>query len=131
VKRSRLRSSSTPLPRHARLKRYTPLKSKRSSAVTREFEDKTTGEKRLILSDADWRKMKRGLWTSRAGKKLLCGICGFEIRRYKDLEPDHIEPRGMDGARRTDFPENIQASHSWCNREKGSKRDFKLLPSQP
>jgi hypothetical protein len=108
------------IPRHACLRRYTRLSSRRSSAPTREFHDKTTGELRLILSEADWRKMKRGMWTK--GKVLLCGICGLRIRRYKDLEPDHVKPRGMNGGFRDDSPGNIRASHRWCNREKGSRR---------
>lgn len=106
--------------RHIPLHRKAWLRHGHSATVTREFEDKTTGEKRLLLSEADWRKMKRGMWA--AGKKLLCGICGRYISSYGDLEPDHIKPRGMDGAFRDDSPANIQRSHWWCNREKGSRR---------
>jgi hypothetical protein len=40
--------------------------------------------------------------------------------------PDHIHPRGMGGAWRDDHPENIQAVHWWCNREKGSSRGSSL-----
>jgi hypothetical protein len=41
--------------------------------------------------------------------------------------PDHIDPRGMGGARRDDHPDNIQAAHFWCNGERarlGSIRDL-------
>ena len=62
------------IPRHVPLHRKAWLRRKSKATVTREFQDKTTGEKRLILSEYDWRKMKRGMW--RAGKKLFCGICG-------------------------------------------------------
>jgi len=37
----------------------------------------------------------------------------YRLHRHR---PDHINPRG--GAWRDDHPENIQAFHWWCNREK-------------
>jgi hypothetical protein len=37
-----------------------------------------------------------------------------------DVVPDHRQPRGMNGSRRDD--RLIQATHSRCNMEKGSKR---------
>jgi hypothetical protein len=43
---------------------------------------------------------------------------------YNDIVPDHIDPRGMGGARRDDHPDNIQAVHFWCNGEKGSIREY-------
>jgi 5-methylcytosine-specific restriction endonuclease McrA len=51
-----------------------------------------------------------------------CALCGREFRRFSDAVPDHIEPKGMGGARRDDHPENIQAVHRSCNLRKGSKR---------
>lgn len=51
-----------------------------------------------------------------------CGICSLPFTDMNEIVPDHIEPRGMGGAQRDDSPENIQAAHSSCNLEKGSKR---------
>ena len=48
--------------------------------------------------------------------------CNLPMEDYSDVEPDHIKPKGMDGARADDRGENIRAVHWWCNREKGSKR---------
>ena len=78
--------------------------------------------RRLILSAADWRQMKRALWLNISGYP-RCGICQKVINHYENYEPDHIQPRGMGGGKRDDSPSNIQPSHSWCNRfVKGSKR---------
>jgi len=52
----------------------------------------------------------------------FCGICHRLMTDMQDIVPDHKEPRGMGAARRDDHPENIQAAHSLCNLEKGSKR---------
>jgi hypothetical protein len=43
---------------------------------------------------------------------------------YSDIVPDHIDPRGMGGARRDDHPENIQAAKSGAMGEKGSTREY-------
>lgn len=52
----------------------------------------------------------------------LCGICDEPFTDYEDIVPDHREPKGMGSAKRDDHPDNIQAAHSLCNLEKGSKR---------
>ena len=52
----------------------------------------------------------------------LCWYCKKPFEDYRDVTPEHIEPRGIGGAWRDDHPDNIAATHSWCNREKGSKR---------
>jgi 5-methylcytosine-specific restriction endonuclease McrA len=54
----------------------------------------------------------------------VCGICGKQIEDYRDVVPDHKEPKGMGGARADDGLEgsNLQPAHSKCNLEKGSKR---------
>jgi hypothetical protein len=52
-----------------------------------------------------------------------CAICQVAFTNYSDV-PDHIDPRGMGGARRDDHPYNIQAVHFWCNGEKGSTREY-------
>jgi hypothetical protein len=53
-----------------------------------------------------------------------CAICQVAFTNYSDIVPDHIDPRGMGGARRDDHPNNIQAVHLWCNSEKGSTREY-------
>jgi hypothetical protein len=51
-----------------------------------------------------------------------CAICHEEFTDYNDVVPDHRNPKGMGGAFRDDHPSNIQATHYWCNGEKGSIR---------
>jgi hypothetical protein len=51
-----------------------------------------------------------------------CAICHEEFTDYNDIVPDHRDPKGMGGSWRDDHPDNIQATHSWCNEEKGSNR---------
>ena len=55
-------------------------------------------------------------------QKNICPICNEEFTRYSDIVPDHKNPKGMGGAWRDDHPDNIQATHFWCNEEKGSTR---------
>src|SRR6266702_4544267 len=50
-----------------------------------------------------------------------CALCGEKFTDYNDVVPDHISPRGMDGAWRDDHPANIQAVHWWCNGEKADR----------
>jgi len=52
----------------------------------------------------------------------VCPACNLAMEDYSDIEPDHIKPKGMNGARADDRSENIRATHWWCNRDKGSKR---------
>ena len=52
----------------------------------------------------------------------VCAICREEFTDYNDIVPDHRDPKGMGGAWRDDHPDNIQATHWWCNEEKGSTR---------
>jgi hypothetical protein len=51
-----------------------------------------------------------------------CAICHEEFTDYNDIVPDHRDPKGMGGAWRDDHPDNIQATHWWCNEQKGSTR---------
>lgn len=51
-----------------------------------------------------------------------CAICHEEFTDYGDIVPDHRDPKGMGGAWRDDHPDNIQATHWWCNGEKGSTK---------
>lgn len=50
------------------------------------------------------------------------GGCGKPFDDFRGVELDHIEPKGMGGARRDDSLENLQALCATCNREKGSRR---------
>jgi hypothetical protein len=49
-------------------------------------------------------------------------ICQTELTDFNDIGPDHEDSKGMRGAWRDDHPENILATHWWCNSEKGSTR---------
>ena len=51
-----------------------------------------------------------------------CPICHEDFTDYNDIVPNHKSPKGMGGAWRDDHPDNIQATHWWCNEEKGSSR---------
>jgi hypothetical protein len=51
-----------------------------------------------------------------------CAICREQFADYNDIVPDHKEPKGMGGAWRDDHPDNVQATHWWCNGKKGSTR---------
>jgi 5-methylcytosine-specific restriction endonuclease McrA len=74
---------------------------------------------RELRSNAEMRKLMNQKIALQHGK---CALCGEKFTDYNDVVPDHISPRGMDGAWRDDHPDNIQAVHWWCNGEKGSSR---------
>jgi hypothetical protein len=40
----------------------------------------------------------------------------------RDIVPDHVQPKKFGGYARDDSRGNIQAAHSLCNLEKGSRR---------
>lgn len=96
--------------------------SSRAAARRRARPTKVKRDGRLVLSEAEWLAMKKAIWNGRPRAGLLCGICTGVIECYEHLEPDHKIPRGFGGGTRDDRPENIQPSHRWCNREKGSQR---------
>ena len=73
---------------------------------------------RELRSPAEMRKLNRKV-LQQGG---ICAICHEEFTDYNDIVPDHKEPKGMGGAWRDDHPDNIQATHWWCNEEKGSTR---------
>jgi len=52
----------------------------------------------------------------------ICALCHEEFTDYNDVVADHKNPKGMGGSYRDDHPSNIQATHYWCNGEKGSSR---------
>ena len=55
-------------------------------------------------------------------QNVICPICEEKFTDYNDVVPDHKRCKGMGGAWRDDHPDNIQATHWWCNGEKGSTR---------
>jgi HNH endonuclease len=94
----------------------------RKPKPTREVSDKSGQGKRLVLSNADWDKLRRYYWKTHP--VVTCGICGKPVLGWEDFELDHIDGRGFGGSRRDD--RRVQASHRNCNREKGSRRNFKI-----
>jgi hypothetical protein len=74
---------------------------------------------RELRSPAEMRKL---LNRKIVDQEKNCAICHEEFTDYADIVPDHINPKGMGGAWRDDHPDNIQATHWWCNGEKGSTR---------
>jgi hypothetical protein len=79
-------------------------------------------------------EMRRLLQRKIAEQNSRCALCGREFKHFRDIVPDHIQPKGMGAARRDDHPDNVQAVHRRCNWRKGSKRpprspvDTKVLP---
>jgi hypothetical protein len=74
---------------------------------------------RELRSPAEMRKLLNRKIRLQGG---ICAICHEEFTDYNDIVPDHRNPKGMGGAWRDDHPDNIQATHYWCNDEKGSTR---------
>jgi hypothetical protein len=76
---------------------------------------------RELRSPAEMRKLLNRKIVEQGRK---CAICHEGFTDYKDIVPDHRDPKGMGvlGAWRDDHPDNIQATHYWCNGEKGSTR---------
>jgi len=74
---------------------------------------------RELRSPAEMRKLLKKKVSEQNG---ICAICHEEFTDYNDIVPDHKDPRGMGGAWRDDHPDNVQATHWWCNGEKGSTR---------
>jgi hypothetical protein len=74
---------------------------------------------RELRSPAEMRKLLNRKIVQQGG---ICAICHEDFTDYNDIVPDHRDPRGMGGAWRDDHPDNIQATHWWCNGEKGSTR---------
>jgi hypothetical protein len=74
---------------------------------------------RELRSPAEMRKLLKRKVREQNG---ICAICHHEFIDYNDIVPDHRDPKGMGGSWRDDHPDNIQATHWWCNGEKGSTR---------
>ena len=74
---------------------------------------------RELRSPAEMRKL---LNRKIVEQNRICPICHEEFTDYNDIVPDHRRCEGMVGAWRDDYPDNIQATHWWCNGEKGSSR---------
>lgn len=80
---------------------------------------------RWLLSKAERQKVI--LWNLNQNG-CTCGICHEAITDLSDVVPDHIEPKGMGGARADDGENgcNLQPAHSRCNLLKASVRMPKL-----
>jgi hypothetical protein len=78
---------------------------------------------RELRSPAEMRKLLNRKVREQAG---ICAVCHEAFTDYNDIVPDHRNPKGMGGAWRDDHPDNIQATHWWCNGEKGSTRMARL-----
>ena len=100
----------------------------RKPKPTRTIANKSGQGERLVLSKADWEKLRRHYWKTHP--TVACGICGLPILRWEDFEFDHKDPRGMGGGRRDDSPGNLRPSHALCNRAKGSRREVKSTQTQ-
>jgi hypothetical protein len=74
---------------------------------------------RELRSPAEMRKLMNRKVIEQGG---ICPICHEDFTDYNDIVPDHKNPKGMGGAWKDDHPDNIQATHWWCNEEKGSTR---------
>lgn len=74
---------------------------------------------RDLRSPAEMRKLLNRKIVEQGG---ICPVCHEEFTDYNDIVPDHKNPKRMGGAWRDDHPDNIQATHYWCNGEKGSIR---------
>ena len=83
-----------------------------------EFADHPDGY-RYKLSSAEMRKVLLRKLADQNGK---CALCNEEFLSLIGIVPDHIQPKGMEGARADDRESNIQAVHYVCNTDKGSKR---------
>lgn len=88
---------------------------------TRRFNDKTTGEARIVYSPYGWRKLRITTWE--ANPQPSCSICGKLIKRFSDFTLDHEKPRGMGGGFRDDSAGNVSPAHWRCNSDKGSRRN--------
>jgi 5-methylcytosine-specific restriction endonuclease McrA len=75
------------------------------------------------------REYKRRLDEAWHRQEATCGICKRTLV-WAEATVDHIQPRGMGGARRDDRQENIQAVHAVCNSLKGSKRNYRAAAAQ-
>ena len=71
----------------------------------------------------EYRRRALVAWRAQGGR---CALCGRPLRLQQSTV-DHIQPRGMGGARRDDRQENLQVTCWPCNYEKGSKRASEAL----
>lgn len=67
---------------------------------------------------------KREVLLAKLAEKNECGICHKPFENLSGIVPDHINPKGMAGARADDREENLQPVHVECNNLKGSQRNF-------
>lgn len=79
--------------------------------------------KKYGKKNALWRKVRAGWVASNPPNHegyYVCGMCGKSVH-IDDMELDHINPRS--GTPQSfENPLNLQPTHSFCNRIKGSRR---------
>ena len=78
---------------------------------------------RIILTPSQRTAQRKMLWATR---EHICAICHGPILEISDMELDHEKPKKMGGGSRDDSDENQQLTHIWCNRIKGSQRNFNV-----
>lgn len=66
--------------------------------------------------------MRQLLAKKLAEQNNICPGCKLPFTDFRQVTPDHIEPRGLGGALRNDSEENIRALCFDCNLKKGSRR---------
>jgi hypothetical protein len=66
--------------------------------------------------------MRQLLFAKTRAQDNHCAECHKEFEDAREIEPDHIKPRGFNGAFRDDSDSNIRAVCHDCNQKKGSKR---------
>lgn len=128
----RLKSNQPcPIPKHGfkcacRTSEYRTRKPSKYEAVrpgVRRIKDEHADHPdgyRYLLSKSEMQKVVDKKIVVQDG---LCALCHKPMDDYSNIVGDHKLPKGNEGARRDDRPENIQAVHHWpCNVEKGSKR---------
>jgi hypothetical protein len=74
---------------------------------------------RELRSPAEMRRLLNRKIVEQGGK---CALCHEDFTDHSDIVPDHKNPKVMGGTWGDDHPDNIQATHWWCNEEKGSTR---------
>lgn len=84
------------------------------------------------MDSASRRAREKGLYVEHVSKRELwkadrnCGICGEEIKSFKQATLDHIIPLAQGGIHAY---VNVQLSHEECNVLKGSQYPFEFDPS--
>lgn len=57
-------------------------------------------------------------------------LCPITFKDFREVTPDHIQPRCMGASWRDDDESNVAASCAYCNHDKGSRRDWQPKPTE-